>query len=88
MHWLANHIRSLSILRGRKVFEPPRFMTIAQAAGQLLEAIEGRRKEGKPLQCEWMGGYLVAAMDTISLQAHPQTADVWAWLELAQSLRP
>eukprot|EP00211_Chloroparvula_japonica_P017105 CAMPEP_0119135010 /NCGR_PEP_ID=MMETSP1310-20130426/18442_1 /TAXON_ID=464262 /ORGANISM="Genus nov. species nov., Strain RCC2339" /LENGTH=279 /DNA_ID=CAMNT_0007125857 /DNA_START=22 /DNA_END=861 /DNA_ORIENTATION=- len=34
-----------NLLRGRKIFEPPRYMTIAQACQQLLE-IEENRKEG------------------------------------------
>eukprot|EP00762_Andalucia_godoyi_P001101 ANDGO_02095.mRNA.1 Diphthine methyl ester synthase len=34
-----------NLLRGRKVYEPPRYMTCAQAAAQLLE-IEENRKEG------------------------------------------
>ena len=38
--------------RGRKVFEPPRYMTVAQAAEQILEAIDRRRKDenGKQLK--------------------------------------
>ena len=35
---------TLHYCRGRKVFEPPRYMTVAQAAEQLLEAIDNRRK--------------------------------------------
>ncbi len=35
-----------NLARGRKVFEPPRFMTCQQAAQQLLSAIQVRR-EGK-----------------------------------------
>ena len=41
--------------RGRKVFEPPRYMTVAQAAEQLLEAIDNRRKNDendKQLKCK------------------------------------
>ena len=34
-----------SLARGRKVYEPPRFMTIATAVEQLLE-VEGLRGEG------------------------------------------
>merc|ERR1711988_1409173 len=34
-----------NLMRGRKVYEPPRFMTVAQALGQLME-IEEYRKEG------------------------------------------
>eukprot|EP00741_Cyanophora_paradoxa_P001723 tig00000498_g1671.t1 len=34
-----------SLARGKKVYEPPRFMTVAQAAEQLLE-VEEKRKQG------------------------------------------
>ena len=34
-----------NMARGRKIFEPPRFMTVGQAIEQLLE-VEQRRKEG------------------------------------------
>jgi len=34
-----------NLIRGRKIYEPPRFMTVNQAAAQLLE-IEENRKEG------------------------------------------
>ena len=36
------------------MFEPPRYMTVAQAAEQLLEAIDNRRKDenGKQLKCK------------------------------------
>ena len=37
------------------MFEPPRYMTVAQAAEQLLEAIDNRRKldeNGKQLKCK------------------------------------
>lgn len=34
-----------NLMRGRKIFEPPRFMTVAQCAGQMLE-IETIRGEG------------------------------------------
>ncbi|EAS32340.3 diphthine synthase [Coccidioides immitis RS] len=34
-----------NMARGRKVYEPPRYMTVAQCAGQMLE-IEEERKEG------------------------------------------
>lgn len=34
-----------NLARGRKVYEPPRFMTVAQCASQMLE-IEQERKEG------------------------------------------
>ena len=35
------------------MFEPPRYMSVAQAAAQILEAIENRRNEGdsKELKC-------------------------------------
>ena len=35
--------------RGRKVYEPPRYMTVAQAASQLLEAVESRKRRGEAL---------------------------------------
>lgn len=34
-----------NLVRGRKIYEPPRFMTVAQCAVQMLE-IEGERGEG------------------------------------------
>lgn len=34
-----------NLARGRKIYEPPRFMTVAQCAGQMLE-IEMEREEG------------------------------------------
>ena len=36
------------------MFEPPRYMTVAQAAAQLLEAIENRKKkeeDSEELKC-------------------------------------
>ncbi|XP_048762048.2 diphthine methyl ester synthase-like isoform X1 [Ostrea edulis] len=35
-----------NLMKGRKIFEPPRFMTVKQASEQLLEIIENKRKEG------------------------------------------
>ena len=40
---------TLSLCRGRKVYEPPRFMSVSQAAGQLLEVVQRRREEGEEL---------------------------------------
>ena len=34
-----------NLARGRKIFEPPRFMTVAQCASQMLE-IEAQKSEG------------------------------------------
>jgi diphthine methyl ester synthase len=34
-----------NMARGRKIYEPPRFMTVGQCARQMLE-VEGERKEG------------------------------------------
>jgi len=34
-----------NLARGRKIYEPPRFMTVAECAGQMLE-VEGERGEG------------------------------------------
>ena len=41
-------------IRGRKVFEPPRYLTVIQAPEQILEAIDSRRKDGnsKKLKCK------------------------------------
>ncbi|KAK3561680.1 hypothetical protein QTP86_012563 [Hemibagrus guttatus] len=36
-----------NLMRGRKVFEPPRFMSVAQAAEQLLEVVQNRRERGE-----------------------------------------
>ncbi|XP_013415188.1 diphthine methyl ester synthase [Lingula anatina] len=35
-----------NLMRGRKIFEPPRYMTVNQAAEQLLEIIEKKKQEG------------------------------------------
>ncbi|XP_037794436.1 uncharacterized protein LOC119589878 [Penaeus monodon] len=36
-----------NLIKGRKVYEPPRYMTVAQAATQLLEIIKMRAEQGK-----------------------------------------
>lgn len=36
-----------NLIKGRKVYEPPRYMTVAQAAIQLLEIIKMRAEQGK-----------------------------------------
>lgn len=38
-----------NLMRGRKVYDPPRYMTVAQAASQLLEIIQNRRQRGDEL---------------------------------------
>ncbi len=38
-----------NLMKGRPVYEPPRFMTAAQAACQLLEIIQRRQKENQAL---------------------------------------
>uniref|UniRef100_A0A3Q3WD93 diphthine methyl ester synthase n=1 Tax=Mola mola TaxID=94237 RepID=A0A3Q3WD93_MOLML len=35
-----------NMMRGKKIYEPPRFMTVAQAADQLIRVIQRRREEG------------------------------------------
>eukprot|EP00731_Ephydatia_muelleri_P015235 Em0008g955a len=40
-----------NLMRGRKIFEPPKFMTVSQAAAQLLEVIAARSAAGTPLKC-------------------------------------
>uniref|UniRef100_A0A8C6UA07 diphthine methyl ester synthase n=1 Tax=Neogobius melanostomus TaxID=47308 RepID=A0A8C6UA07_9GOBI len=37
------------LFQGKKIFEPPRFMTVSQAADQLLQIIQRRRDEGEEL---------------------------------------
>jgi len=39
-----------NLVRGRKIFEPPRFMTTAQAAQQLLEIVENKPKSDSGIQ--------------------------------------
>ncbi|KAK7488488.1 hypothetical protein BaRGS_00020273 [Batillaria attramentaria] len=36
-----------NLMRGRKIYEPPRFMTVQQAAEQLLEIVEKKNKQSK-----------------------------------------
>lgn len=36
------------MMRGRKVYQPPRFMTAAEAAAQILQVIENRASQGRP----------------------------------------
>ncbi|KAF5909809.1 diphthine methyl ester synthase, partial [Clarias magur] len=36
-----------NLMRGRKVYEPPRFMTVARAAEQLLEVVQNRRERAE-----------------------------------------
>ncbi|KAG7218886.1 hypothetical protein INR49_019472 [Caranx melampygus] len=38
-----------NMMRGRKIYEPPRFMTVSQAADQLIQIIQRRREEGEEL---------------------------------------
>ncbi|XP_031735271.1 diphthine methyl ester synthase isoform X2 [Anarrhichthys ocellatus] len=37
------------MMRGKKIYEPPRFMTVNQAADQLIQIIQRRREEGEEL---------------------------------------
>jgi diphthine synthase len=43
-----------NMARGRKIYEPPRYMTVAQCAQQMLETEEGRGEKGTltPSMCE------------------------------------
>ncbi|XP_047443540.1 diphthine methyl ester synthase [Mugil cephalus] len=36
-----------NMMRGKKIYEPPRFMTVGQAADQLIQIIRRRREEGE-----------------------------------------
>uniref|UniRef100_A0A8C2C241 diphthine methyl ester synthase n=1 Tax=Cyprinus carpio TaxID=7962 RepID=A0A8C2C241_CYPCA len=38
-----------NLMRGRNIYEPPRYMTFAQAAEQLLEILQNRRDRGEEL---------------------------------------
>ncbi|TRY94400.1 hypothetical protein DNTS_027941 [Danionella cerebrum] len=38
-----------NLMRGRKIYEPPRYMTVSQAAEQLLEIVHNRRERGEEL---------------------------------------
>ncbi|XP_029939360.1 diphthine methyl ester synthase [Salarias fasciatus] len=38
-----------NMMRGRKIYEPPRFMTVQQAADQLIQIVQRRRGEGEEL---------------------------------------
>ncbi|XP_038650674.1 diphthine methyl ester synthase [Scyliorhinus canicula] len=38
-----------NLMRGKKIFEPPRFMSVSEAAEQLLEIIKKQRDEGEEL---------------------------------------
>ncbi|XP_029002007.1 diphthine methyl ester synthase isoform X2 [Betta splendens] len=45
-----------NMMRGKMIYEPPRFMTVAQAADQLIQIIERRKEEGEELDSSpsWM----------------------------------
>lgn len=52
---------SSSPLRGKKIYEPSRFMTVAQAADQLIQIIQRRREEGADLgewQLYWLAQHI------------------------------
>lgn len=36
------------VFRGKKVYEPPRYMSVNEAVGQLLEVIKTRDLKGEP----------------------------------------
>ncbi|XP_052776016.1 diphthine methyl ester synthase-like [Mya arenaria] len=36
-----------NLMKGRKIYEPPRYMTVSRAAEQLLEIVENRRSKGQ-----------------------------------------
>ncbi|KAM6921419.1 diphthine methyl ester synthase [Xenentodon cancila] len=38
-----------NMMRGKKIYEPPRFMTVSQAADQMIQIIQRRREEGAEL---------------------------------------
>ena len=42
-------MRAASYFRGRKIYEPPRYMSVSLAAQQLVEIVENRRRQGQEL---------------------------------------
>ncbi|XP_029355536.1 diphthine methyl ester synthase [Echeneis naucrates] len=38
-----------NMMRGKKIYEPPRFMTVSQAADQLIQIIQRRKEDGEEL---------------------------------------
>lgn len=44
--FMFSGIKSLFFCRGRKIFEPPRYMTVNTCAEQLLEIIDTKRNDG------------------------------------------
>ena len=73
---LINNKQFFLYYRGRKVFEPPRYMTVAQAAEQLLEAIDNRRKDDendKQLKCKQQR--ILVALCSISVSLSPPRFD-------------
>lgn len=49
----------LSNFRGKKVFEPPRYMTVNQAVEQLLQVVQNRREQGEELGEHFLGTLLL-----------------------------
>lgn len=42
-------VKVVTDFRGKKIYEPPRFMTVNQAADQLIQVIQRRKEEGEEL---------------------------------------
>uniref|UniRef100_A0A3Q2NRW3 diphthine methyl ester synthase n=1 Tax=Fundulus heteroclitus TaxID=8078 RepID=A0A3Q2NRW3_FUNHE len=40
-----DHVVLITDFRGKKIYEPPRFMTVSQAADQLIQIVQRRRRE-------------------------------------------
>ena len=36
----------ITYLRGKKIYEPPRYMSVSQAAEQLVEVVKNKKEEG------------------------------------------
>ena len=56
--WLDIKVKEQTIenmMKGNKIYEPPRYMTVAEAAQQLLAVIERRRTASDPLVSELQG---------------------------------
>ncbi|KAF3834613.1 hypothetical protein F7725_027171 [Dissostichus mawsoni] len=63
-----------NMMRGKKIFEPPRFMTVGQAADQLIQIIKrrGRRGASWPLHSLVVTGHLhPLEVDMLRVNAEP-----------------
>uniref|UniRef100_A0A3P8TSH2 diphthine methyl ester synthase n=1 Tax=Amphiprion percula TaxID=161767 RepID=A0A3P8TSH2_AMPPE len=58
-----------NMMRGKKIYEPPRYMTVSQAADQLIQIIDRRRKEGEELgESHLIYFHLIGSVGSLSVQ--------------------